>query len=71
MAVRTYVGNHLIEAFRGQRSMATQVIEVTEFNFDVRNDLRGHRQPLRSQESNKIKMRESKSISSIAQLVER
>ena len=59
-----------MEPFGSQIDMVTLVIEVTEFNFDFRNDLRGHRQPQRSQESNKIKIRESRSISSIAQLVE-
>ena len=31
-----------IVAFRGPRDTVTYVIEVTEFNFDVRNNLRGH-----------------------------
>ena len=34
--------NHLREAFTGQRSMGTWVIEVTEFNFKVSFDLQGH-----------------------------
>ena len=35
----------LKEAFRGQKS--TWVIETTEFKFEVRSDLGGHRQPLK------------------------
>ena len=31
-----------IMAGRGQRSIATKVIEVNEFKFGVRCDLRGH-----------------------------
>ena len=31
----------LVEAFRGQRSMASMVIEVTELNSDVKFDLPG------------------------------
>ena len=34
--------NHLKEAFTGQRSMGTWVIEVNEFNFEVSFALRGH-----------------------------
>ena len=34
--------NHLKEAFAGQRSMGTWVIEVTEFHFEVSLNLRGH-----------------------------
>ena len=37
----------LKEAFRGQKSTGTLVIEATEFKFEVRSDLGGHRQPLR------------------------
>ena len=32
----------LKEAFRGQKSTGTWVIEATEFKFEVRSDLRGH-----------------------------
>ena len=31
-----------IVAIRGQKSMVTYVIEVTELNFEVRCDLQGH-----------------------------
>ena len=31
-----------MEAFGSQRDMGTYVIEVTELNFEVRCDLRGH-----------------------------
>ena len=31
-----------IEAFTGQKSIVAYIIEVTEFNFDIRIDLRGH-----------------------------
>ena len=31
-----------MEAFGSQRNMGTNVIEVTELNFEVRSDLRGH-----------------------------
>ena len=34
--------NHLREAFTGQRSMGTKVIEVNELKSDLRCDLRGH-----------------------------
>ena len=37
----------LKEAFSGQKSTGTWVIEATEFNFEVRSDLRGHQQPPR------------------------
>ena len=30
-----------MEAFGSQRNMGTNVIEVTELNFEVRSDLRG------------------------------
>ena len=33
---------YLMEAFGSQRDMETYVIEVTELNFEVRCDLRGH-----------------------------
>ena len=33
--------DHLRRAFTGQRSMGTQVIEVTELNFEVSFDLGG------------------------------
>ena len=32
---------YAVEAIRGQKSMVTYVIEVTELNFEVRYDLRG------------------------------
>ena len=32
----------LREAFRGQKSTGTWVVEATEFKFEVRSDLRGH-----------------------------
>ena len=38
----------LKEAFRGQKSTGTWVIEVTDFRIEVRSDLRGHSQPQRS-----------------------
>ena len=34
--------NQLIEAHSRPERCGTYVIEVTEFNFDVKNDLRGH-----------------------------
>ena len=37
-----------IEAFRDQKDMSTQVIEVTEFKSEVRFDLRGHWRPLKA-----------------------
>ena len=37
-----FVVNHLREAFTGQRSMGTCVIEVDDFNFEVSLDLGGH-----------------------------
>ena len=33
-----------IQPFRGQRSVGTWVIEAAEFKFEVRSDLRGHRE---------------------------
>ena len=30
--------NHLLEAFRGQKSKATSIIEASEFKFEVRRD---------------------------------
>ena len=37
----------LKEAFRGQTSTGTWVIEATDFRIEVRSDLRGHWQPQR------------------------
>ena len=51
--------------------METWVNEVTEFSSEARCDLWGCWQPLRPQESHKIKIRATCCISSIAQLVER
>ena len=49
-----------IVAFRGQRSMATWVIEVTEFKYEDRCDLRGHLDAAMASEATKIDVRHSK-----------
>ena len=49
--------NHLMEAFRGQGSMATWVIEVTEFNSEVRCDLRGCLEAAMASEATKMAVR--------------
>ena len=46
--------NHLRKAFTGQRSIGTWVIEVTEFNFEVGLDLRGHLEVAMASEATKI-----------------
>ena len=40
--------------FRGQGGMVTQVIEVTEFNSEVRCDLRGHLEVAMASEATKM-----------------
>ena len=40
-----------IVAMRGQRGMITYVIEVTEFNFEVRSKLRGHLEAIMASEA--------------------
>ena len=40
-----------IVAIRGQKSMITYVIEVTEFNFEVRSDLRGRLEAVMASEA--------------------
>ena len=49
--------NHLKKAFTGQRSMGTQVIEVTEFNYEVSLDLRGHLEATMTSEATKMAVR--------------
>ena len=49
--------NHLEEAFAGQRSMGTWVIEVTEFNFEVGLDLRGLLEATKASEATKMAVR--------------
>ena len=49
--------NHLKEAFTGQRSIGTLVIEVTEFNFEVSLDLRGHLEATMASEATKMAVR--------------
>ena len=46
--------DHVREAFTGQRSMGTWVIEVTEFNFEVSLDLRGHMEVAMASEATKM-----------------
>ena len=46
--------NHLRKAFTGQRSIGTWVIEVTEFNFEVSLDLRGHLEVAMASEATKM-----------------
>ena len=43
-----------IVAMRGQRGMITYVIEVTEFNFEVRSKLRGHLEVAMASEATKM-----------------
>ena len=43
-----------LEAFRGQISMATWVIEVTEFDYEVRCDLRGCLEAAMASEATKM-----------------
>ena len=45
--------NHLKEASTVQRSMATQVVEVTEYNFEVSFDLQGHLEAAMASEGTK------------------
>ena len=49
--------NQLKEAFGGQKSMVTQVIEVTEFNSEVISDLRGHLEAAMASEVTKMALR--------------
>ena len=44
-------------AFIGQRDMGTYVIEVTEFNFEARCDLRGHLEAAMASEATKMAVR--------------
>ena len=46
-----------LEAFRGQISMATWVIEVTEFNSEARCDLRGCLEAAMASEATKMAIR--------------
>ena len=48
---------YLMEAFRGQISMATWVIEVTEFDYEVRCDLRGSLEAAMASEATKMAVR--------------
>ena len=49
--------NHLREAFTGQRSIGSWAIEVTEFNFEVSLDLRGHLEATMALEATKMAVR--------------
>ena len=56
--VRTYVRKiYLMKAFRGQISMATWVIEVTEFDYEARCDLRGCLEAAMASEATKMAVR--------------
>ena len=46
--------NHLKEAFTGQRSIGSLVIEVTELNYEVSLDLRGHLEATMASEATKM-----------------
>ena len=46
-----------MKAFRGQISMATWAIEVTEFNSEARCDLRGHLEAAMASEATKMAIR--------------
>ena len=46
-----------LEALRGQISMATWVIEVTEFNSEARCDIRGHLEVAMASEATKMAVR--------------
>ena len=46
-----------LEAVRGQRDMGTQVIEVTEFDSQVRCDLRGRLEAAMASEATKMAVR--------------
>ena len=48
---------HLMEAFRGQISMATWVIEVTEFDYEARCDLQGCLEAAMASEATKMAVR--------------
>ena len=54
--------NHLMEAFRGQISMATWVIEVTEFDYEARLDLWGCLEAAMASEATKMAVRGSMHI---------
>ena len=46
-----------MQAFRGQISMATWVIEVTEFDYEVRCDLQGCLEAAMASEATKMAVR--------------
>ena len=46
-----------MEAFSGQRSMATEVNEATEFNFEVRCSLGGHLEATMTSEATEMEVR--------------
>ena len=46
-----------MEAFGSQRDMETYVIKVTELNFEVRCDLRGHLEAAMASEATKMAVR--------------
>ena len=46
-----------VGVFRGQGGMVTQVIEVTEFNSEVRCDLRGRLEAAMASEATKMAVR--------------
>ena len=51
-----------IVPLRGQRSMATWVIEVTELNYEVRCDLRGCLEAAMASEATKMAVRDNMHI---------